>query len=139
MADEVQTARAPVFRAFPAAPRSIPVARTWVAGQLTSLGVSPDQVERAQLLVSELAANVVRHTTCDQFAVRLNVDDGVEVGVHDQDRIALPESRREPQLLDLGGRGLVVITAVADAWGVEPTATGKWVRVLITDDTAELG
>jgi len=123
----------PLFRAFPAMPRSIPPARTWVASQLTERGVGVGTVERAQLLVSELAGNVVRHTTSDEFVVRLSVLEAVEVGVHDEDRVARPESRREPQPLDLGGRGLTVIATLADAWCVEPTSTGKWVHVLIDD------
>jgi anti-sigma regulatory factor (Ser/Thr protein kinase) len=108
-----------------------------VTEELAVLGVSDDALERARLLVSELAGNVVRHTTSGQFAVRLSVEQGLEVGVHDEDRVAVPESRREPRLLDLGGRGLVVIASLADAWGIEHTSAGKWVRVLIADDDPE--
>ncbi|MDQ1287218.1 MAG: hypothetical protein QG622_783 [Actinomycetota bacterium] len=123
----------PRLRVFPAEPRSIPEARTWAGRQLTDIGVPSETVERAELLVSELTGNVVRHTTSDQFVVRLDIQDGVEVGVHDEDPVARPESRREPQLLDLSGRGMLVIANVADAWAVEPTSTGKWVRVLIDE------
>lgn len=135
--DVAAARRLPRLRVFPAVPGSIPAARTWVADQLRCLEVSHEAVERAELLVSELAGNVVRHTTCDQFVVRLSVQEGVEVGVYDDDPVARPESRREPHLLDLGGRGLMVISSVAEAWGVEPTATGKWVRVLIEDPAKE--
>lgn len=120
-------------KVFPAIPGSIPAARLWIAQELAGLGVRAEAVERAELLVSELAGNAVRHTTSERFVVLLTVEQGVEVGVHDEDRIARPESRREPQPLDLGGRGLMVIAGVADAWGVEPTSTGKWVRVFIDD------
>jgi anti-sigma regulatory factor (Ser/Thr protein kinase) len=120
-------------RVFVAEPSSIPAARMWAAGHLAGVGVRPDTVERAKLLVSELTGNVVRHTTSEQFVVSLDIRNGIEVGVHDQDPIARPEARREPHPLDLSGRGLIVITNVADAWTVEPTSTGKWVRVLIDD------
>lgn len=134
--DESAARRLPRLRVFPAVPGSVPAARVWVDAQLGGLGVSPDAIERAELLVSELAGNVVRHTTCEQFVVRLSVHDSVEVGVYDDDPVARPESRREPHLLDLGGRGLMVISGLAEAWGVEATATGKWVRVLIDEDGA---
>ncbi|HEY6798826.1 MAG TPA: ATP-binding protein [Kineosporiaceae bacterium] len=115
------------IRVFSAAPSSVPEVRAWLGRRLSGLALRAETRDRAQLLVSELAANVVRHTTSDEFAVRLRVDDAVEVAVYDDDPIARPEPRRDPQPLDLGGRGLVLISGLADLWGVEITPTGKWV------------
>jgi anti-sigma regulatory factor (Ser/Thr protein kinase) len=121
------SAGAGAVQVFSAVPSSVPEVRAWLRRRLSGVGLRTEPRDRAQLLVSELAANVVRHTTSDTFAVRLRVDEAVEVGVHDDDPIARPEPRRHPQLLDQGGRGLVLISKLADLWGVEITSTGKWV------------
>lgn len=78
--------------------------------------------------MTELVANVVRHVPDRRCTVLvLRQTEGVRVEVTD----------RSPQLpavpLDLspeaeGGRGLLLVDAVTDKWGVEPRgATGKTV------------
>ncbi|MEU6243371.1 SpoIIE family protein phosphatase [Streptomyces sp. NPDC047024] len=89
--------------------------------------VSPDQVDSAVLLVSELITNVLVHTDADALllaeifgqsgARRLRVqvtDTGAD----------LPHKRRPGELAS-SGRGLMLIELLADAWGVEPQGKGK--------------
>ncbi|WP_089100360.1 SpoIIE family protein phosphatase [Streptomyces hyaluromycini] len=88
---------------------------------------SPDQVDSAVLLVSEMLTNVLVHTDADALLLaevsgqvperRLRV----EVTDAGDD---LPHKRRPGELAS-SGRGLVLIEVLADAWGVDPRGQGK--------------
>ncbi|MEV7324151.1 SpoIIE family protein phosphatase [Streptomyces sp. NPDC093970] len=88
---------------------------------------SPDQVDSAVLLVSEMLTNVLVHTDAD--ALLLAQVDGqaperrlrVEVTDAGDD---LPH-KRSPGELASSGRGLVLIELLAEAWGVDPRGEGK--------------
>jgi anti-sigma regulatory factor (Ser/Thr protein kinase) len=86
-------------------------------------GEPPEVVDDVLLVITELVDNVVQHTD-GGGELRLRCADGlVHVEVHDQSRV-FPQLQR-PDLLRPGGRGLLLIAALADSWGSEPTATGK--------------
>jgi anti-sigma regulatory factor (Ser/Thr protein kinase) len=110
---------------------SVRAARHFVAEALAD-GVPPAAlIDAAALCVTELVANVVRHT--DSPACRLTVDfdiDTVRIEVRD-DSSAVPAMRGQlPQ--GEGGRGLMIIDALASAWGVEAVeGDGKaiWIRL----------
>ncbi|MEU9149027.1 SpoIIE family protein phosphatase [Streptomyces sp. NPDC048417] len=88
---------------------------------------SPDQVDSAVLLVSEMLTNVLVHTDADALLLaevcgqapgrRLRVE-VTDVGDD------LPHKRRPGELAS-SGRGLVLIELLAEAWGVEPRGEGK--------------
>ncbi|MFJ9704361.1 SpoIIE family protein phosphatase [Streptomyces sp. NPDC101234] len=88
---------------------------------------SPDQLDSAVLLVSEMLTNVLVHTDVDALLLaevsgqaperRLRV----EVTDAGDD---LPHKRRPGELAS-SGRGLVLIELLADAWGVAPRGEGK--------------
>jgi anti-sigma regulatory factor (Ser/Thr protein kinase) len=76
--------------------------------------------ENVTLVVAELAANAVRHGRVRgrDFRVRLVLrEDVVRVEVADGRTDRLP-ALQEPA--DEGGRGLLLVAAVAERWGVEP-------------------
>lgn len=81
-------------------------------------------VERAELLTSELVTNVFVHGS--DGAV-LTIDDQpnrIRVEVSDPDAfIDLRPIDSTP--LDLHGRGLAIVAALASSWGVEPRLLGK--------------
>jgi anti-sigma regulatory factor (Ser/Thr protein kinase) len=87
--------------------------------------VHPSIVASAELLVSELAANAVRHTSGSSFEVRVCVDAEIDVAVHDAES-SLPRPRR-PRPWQPGGRGLLLVDEIADAWGTSVESDGKWV------------
>ncbi len=81
--------------------------------------------EDAALLVSELVGNVIRHgddTTRIRLLIR-QLADRVRVEVTDRSDAA-PRLRRATAE-DVGGRGLVLVEAIALDWGWDPSPPGK--------------
>jgi anti-anti-sigma factor len=117
-------------RRFPQDPRSVTEARQMATSLLA--GLPADVVERATLMVSELASNAVRHANTG-FVLRIRAtpeDARVEV----TDNGPGTPARRSPELLDPSGRGLLIVDSLADEWGVDgSTPTGKtvWFTVAV--------
>lgn len=89
--------------------------------------LAAESLERAELLVSELASNVVRHTTSAEMIVAITVAGGVlRVEVNDSD------SERFPYLAPFrptepGGMGMLLVDRMASSWGTHETRGGKCV------------
>jgi len=96
------------------APESPGEARRFVTGWLRSWGY-PDLVEAAALVMSELATNTVRHTG-QPFVVAVE-DSGHGVHLSVQDPVHSPPVLRAAAPLDVDGRGLQIVAALADQWG----------------------
>ncbi|MGW5775315.1 ATP-binding protein [Streptomyces sp. NPDC003863] len=80
----------------------------------------------ATLALTELVANVVRHVPGRRCSVLiLREPEGLRVEVADGRPGALVAKAADP--LEEGGRGLVLVEAVTDRWGVEERADGKTV------------
>jgi anti-sigma regulatory factor (Ser/Thr protein kinase) len=113
----------PQERQFPPDARSVRAARQFV--QL-ALADDDDLATRAALIVSELAGNAVVHAS-SSYTVRIAVGAAVVRGeVVDGDR-RLPMPRRAnkiPSSDGHGGRGLVIVDAMADRWGARPEEHG---------------
>ncbi|ARF72352.1 ATP-binding protein [Streptomyces sp. NPDC012600] len=80
----------------------------------------------AELALTELIANVVRHVPgrrCQTFIFRLPTGDGVRVEVADNSPV-VPLAIRGDEF-DEGGRGLILVNAVTDDWGVVKRWDGK--------------
>ncbi|MFJ3692515.1 ATP-binding protein [Streptomyces sp. NPDC090052] len=78
------------------------------------------QIEAAQLCVSELTANVIRHVgpgTPTTLAVSMNCT-YLRIEVHDPDTRALPTLISASEDSE-AGRGLTLVDAMADRWGVQ--------------------
>ncbi|MER5440608.1 ATP-binding protein [Streptomyces sp. NPDC002790] len=73
----------------------------------------------AELALTELIANVVRHVPGRSCTVRMmRADAGVRVEVADAHPV-LPEPRDRRECAE-SGRGLAIVAAVVDRWGVVP-------------------
>lgn len=115
-------------RRFRRDPSCVAEARRWTEDALVD---APALAERAALLVSELATNALRHGRSGfELAVGLDAKRArVEVG---DEGDARPELR-QPGADELGGRGLIIVDSLADAWGVERRLKGKvvWFELLV--------
>lgn len=88
---------------------------------------APHYLDPAQLVLSELVANAVRHARVPadrRICVRFEIDpDRLRIEVSDADTHRLPR-RREARATAESGRGLAVLDALTDAWGCEPRPCG---------------
>ena len=106
--------------------RGARLARRLAAQQLAEWGWSYDSAASGAVaqIVAELAVNAVQHGHVPgrDFRLRLELDDadGLRVEVVDArfDRLPPGPARRANDLAETG-RGLVIVRALADRWGVE--------------------
>ena len=111
-------------------PRGAHVARHRLADELRSL-VSADRLSDAAAIAAELVGNAVRHAAplpgdVIRVAWRLLSSGGLEIRVTDGGSPAGPQlSVAEPEAVD--GRGLTIVAALADQWGVERDGLGQCV------------
>ena len=109
-----------VSHRFDPLPTSASRARALVRSCLSE--VAPDLRARVELIVSELAANAIRHARTP-FVVRLLGGATIRVEVSDGRRD--PPVVRRPIGWEADGRGLVIVEAEADRWGYDRVAAGK--------------
>ncbi|MFI8080878.1 SpoIIE family protein phosphatase [Kitasatospora sp. NPDC086009] len=101
-------------------------------------------VDTAELLASELVTNAIRHTDRDaMFTARLYREAAADGGrarlrVEVEDESDLWPTRRTPGEQASSGRGLMLVEALADGWGVEPRGSGKrmWFELTATTPAA---
>ena len=106
-------------RRFPCTPASAQHVRAWLRESLTAEAFGVYTVDVVELLASEVVTNAVTHTVSTGLLVTMTVGTVVEVAVQD-------ESPRGPaigqsDLLETGGRGLLLVQALALAWGTHRT------------------
>jgi len=121
----------PVRRtALPRDPLSAREGRRFTRHGLRNWGVGQEAVDAAELVVSELVTNAVRHGG-GAVSLQLSVHrDGVVVEVEDGAR-GSPRWRRAT-LDDEGGRGLMLVAEVGHAWGSRQSPSGGttvWCRI----------
>ncbi|MGY1452701.1 ATP-binding protein [Streptomyces sp. SS8] len=125
----------PLWDAFrlPATGTSVAEARRRVLARLTEWDIGTVVRDDAQLVVSELFTNAVRHTDSEKVDCELRVtgvrlrlavtDQGFGPARHAGGAAGLcPETGRAE---GENGRGLLLVSALAEAWGVGPGAGGR--------------
>jgi anti-sigma regulatory factor (Ser/Thr protein kinase) len=118
-----------IHRSLPAQARSVPLARSWAEGWLVGAEVPAELKDPVLLVVSELVTNAVSQGD-GPVRVTLEAEAGsLRIEVFDS-------GHRMPSLADsgvddTGGRGLHLVDAVSDAWGVLEELHGKtvWARL----------
>ncbi|BCL26802.1 ATP-binding protein [Streptomyces aurantiacus] len=121
---------------FSCTPRGARLARRLVANRMDVWGFAYDSEasEAVTLVVAELAANAVQHGRVRgrDFRVRLILRDGHGYGGGDVVRVEVSDGRTErlPVLREPGdgegGRGLLLVAALADRWGTDLCAGGTY-------------
>ena len=123
MTQETRTARA----SFTSDPLGARAARKFVRQALARY---EEQAEVAELIVSELATNVVRHADTP-FDVEVEARGGlIRVRVSDGAAVDLRVTAAAGDATS--GRGLAIVDSLAYRWGVERTDEGKtvWAELL---------
>lgn len=101
-------------------------ARVFVREQLAGSHLPEDVVADLLVVVSELVSNAVQHGDGDpRLELRLE-GTRVRVDVGDEALDAVPTPRVQDRSASRG-RGLMIITAVADQWGHELRGDAKWI------------
>jgi anti-sigma regulatory factor (Ser/Thr protein kinase) len=92
-------------------------------------------VEEVVLMASELVTNAYVHGR-PPIDLRLRRT-GSEVVLEVQDRAAYRPRRRRAENDDEHGRGLAIVSVLADRWGSRATGTGKsvWFSRVLDNDT----
>lgn len=118
---EAQTADEAVLPAQPETPGK---ARRFVVETLDRAGHT-EHSDVVELLTSELVTNAVVHAGTGVRLRAVCVADRVRVEV--SDRSAVLPMQRQPVPEAMSGRGLVLVSSLADRWGVDPSPSGKTV------------
>ncbi|MCZ3389432.1 MAG: ATP-binding protein [Actinomycetia bacterium] len=121
---------------LPADPASVTLARHATRRHLTAVGVkNPDLIDTAELLVSELTSNVVKHTGGRPTLRVVQRGDLIRIEVSDDRPSEIPVE----QDMDIdaeSGRGLLLVSSLATSWGYERDGAEKrtWVELASTGD-----
>jgi hypothetical protein len=130
-----------VVKQWPHGPRSVGRARSLLAHNLDAWGLA-HLTDTAELVVSELMTNSVRHASKPQgrqIGTRFErLESGVRIEVHDANDNK-PE-RREVSAEEESGRGLALVDSLTGGhWGVSNReGVGKMVWAVCVDDGTEV-
>jgi anti-sigma regulatory factor (Ser/Thr protein kinase) len=120
-------------RTFDCDPSAVTAARRFVREALS--GSSQQVIDAAELMTSELTSNCVRHA---ETAFEVGVRTGGDVRVEVRDRGGGSPRPLSPTPEEPSGRGLLIVEAMSDSWGVLRHAKGKtvWFTVAAPDAAA---
>jgi anti-sigma regulatory factor (Ser/Thr protein kinase) len=105
--------------------------RGFVAATLNDWQVDRELTEAVLLAANELVANAIVHA---RSAPVLSLErDGTDLLLRVEDTSPDPPVRRPATMDASGGRGLIMIEALADRWGFDAHSSGKVVWVRFTD------
>ncbi|MEU2546961.1 ATP-binding protein [Streptomyces roseolus] len=114
---------------------SVKTARDWTREHLAVIGwdrTAPDVADSVVLTVSELVTNAHVHAHSDAQLILTWDEECLHVTVHDASPL-VPEQRR-PDDGALGGRGLILVDALADDVRTRPCPRGKDVTACFRPD-----
>ena len=101
--------------------------RRFVARTLRDWDVDEARIEPAMLVANELVANAIVHAR--SAPVLSLAETGSNLMLRVSDDSSTPPVAQTPGPDELAGRGLVLVEALADRWGIDTSASGKSVWV----------
>ena len=111
-------------RAFPCRRQAVGQARRFARETLRDEPAAT--LEAVELMVSELATNCVQHAQSDFEITIERSAETIRVEASDDGSGGHP-TRRSPSPREPTGRGLLVVEALSEAWGVDTRSEGKTV------------
>jgi len=112
------------------------LARHWVIRVIASSGVTGAQNQVVELLTAEVVANAAVHGPAEG-SIRVRAwTDATHVYVTVSDESSTSPVVRHPEPSDVSGRGVALVQALADDWGVEAGPDGKtvWFSLELEDE-----
>lgn len=104
---------------LPALTSAVAEARERVCGRLRSWGLPEGLEDTARLVVSEFVTNAIVHTESGSIRCRLQLcGERLRIEVVDEGGCPSAVRPREAESGDVDGRGLQLVGAVAEEWGV---------------------
>lgn len=116
-----------------AVPTSVPEARAFVLAALEG-SVAVHRSDDVALAATELVTNAVLHGREPIGVTVRAVEAGVRIEVRDGSALSPAFSMLDPTAVT--GRGLLLVSAVADRWGVDPDGEGKVVWFVVGAEIA---
>ncbi len=111
---------------LPALGACVGEARRRLRALLTEQGVDGEARDDAGLVLSELFTNAIRYSDSERITCALRITGNMmRLEVADQGRGLTEPRSREPGVEEECGRGLLLVNAVALAWGVQTCADGR--------------
>ena len=113
----------PARIALPRSPSSVGVARRFIAARTAAWSFPGPATDQLVLIASELVTNAVLHARTELTLTLELREDRVRISVTDRSRA--PATLRHYRPDALTGRGLGVVAALSDRWGVSTAPDGK--------------
>ncbi len=126
-----------------AEPESAAAIRHDIRGDLLSAGMVPEIVDDAVLVATELIGNAVRHArSLPSGRLRISWEQsagGITLSVTDGGGLQRPRSRNASPY-ETTGRGLTIVSALADFWGVKrgPDTVTVWAHLPARTSSVQL-
>ena len=121
-----------VTRRFDCQPGAVAAARVMARDALAAW--PRETVETVELIASELATNAVRHA---RTGFEMTIEANGEIRVEVTDSGGGSPTPLSPEPRDLTGRGLRIVEALSDAWGVTVRPQGKTVWCTLRPASAD--
>ena len=130
----LRAGRAPVTFRVPFAASSVAVARQRLRTWLLDAGVSPDAVDDARIVISELVANSVRHAQPlpeGDLLIEWELERrGLAISVTDGGSGTRPRKVHVASSA-LAGRGMAIVESMAVTWWADHGRAGSTVHALV--------
>ena len=111
-------------------PESVRSARHFAREVLAGRGVAEERLALAELLVSELASNAVKHATTS-FTLAIKVKDAI-IRIEVTDTGSGQPTLKHPRPDQPDGRGLLIVESLSDAWGTTVERDSKTVWCILS-------
>jgi anti-sigma regulatory factor (Ser/Thr protein kinase) len=136
VADWTRRRRESARIALPGGPASVGRARRFIEARTAAWSFPEPAGSQLVLIGSELVTNAVLHARTE-LTLTLELRDG-RVRISVEDRSRAPATLRHYQTDALTGRGLGVVAALSDSWGISAAADGKvvWAEVAASGNGA---
>ncbi|MET7382947.1 ATP-binding protein [Streptomyces sp. NPDC005526] len=109
--------------------------RRIVRAGLTNWG-HPDLAETAELLLTELTTNALRHAGGPDIGIRVHLQ-GYHLVIKVNDGSPLRPALRCAGPDDENGRGLLLVESLSEAWGVSEDGTTTWCTLPLTEGLSD--